>query len=51
MKRIIDGFQVDRIGSAMIELMRTTAPMHRYVFETSPDGKLLKRLQSILLRM
>jgi hypothetical protein len=47
-KRIINGFQVERIGSVMIELTRTTEPMHRYVFEISPDGKLLKRLDSIL---
>jgi hypothetical protein len=47
-KRTINGFEVDRIGTVIIELVRTTAPMHRYVFEISPDGKLLKRLHSIL---
>ena len=43
MKRIIKGFQADWIGNHKFELVRTTEPMHRYVYEASPDERRLKR--------
>jgi hypothetical protein len=43
MKRIVRGFQADWIGNHQFELIRTTEPMHRYLYEASPDERRLKR--------
>lgn len=48
MQRIVSGFQAEWIGNERIELIRTTAPMHRYIYETSPDRKRLKSREATL---
>jgi hypothetical protein len=47
MRRIVSGFQAEWVGNERIELIRTTQPMHQYLYETSPDRKRLKRRESI----
>ncbi len=46
MKRNINGFEVTWTGDNSIEVTRLTVPTHAYEFETSPDRKRLKRLDS-----
>ena len=44
MRRTVQGFEIEWIGSDRIEVVRSTEPKHRYEFVTSPDRKRVKRL-------